>query len=294
MKINEQTNTLKMPISTPIHPKGLPGNLGWLMGVLVRSVNFLPIGIAFSAITIAQVHGAPFWIALVGSESLGWGVSLTWESSSIWLWWRGDSGVIYRLAKWTATLALVLGMLTQSVGSVLNLAETKETKAVAMTQIGRLLEDTLSMAKNQGRRGWQGTINEALGIIGRVATEPPQQKQDSAPGLHLPPWMLRWVIAPMTVVLFPALYALGILAIKTIGQETPMGQQARNRPSTYAREPQERPERRALVEYAKRHGLESQRMIAEQIRESPSTLSEFANGRTSGEVHSRIHRKLHS
>ena len=112
--------------------------------------------------------------------------------------------------------------------------------------------------------------------------------------------------AGATLLLFPALYALALLALVTIAREwkpvAPLsirwrgvggeaGDDAPNAPANAA-EPRESAEKAAIRAFARRHGMTSQRAVAERIGEPPSTLSEFANGKLPSEIRERIIGKL--
>lgn len=208
----------------------------------------LPVLIAAAGITIAQVHGGPFWVALFGSVSLGWAVSLLWEAGSIWLWWRGVS--IFSVAgafKWLATLALIFGMVANGAAPILNQAEQAEQEraeqvkrnarqiaaATVKTEAAqKALDKLLKASVDQQRRGFLPTIKSTLCALGveikgcqpkpdAKALEPALTAREAAPekpALALPLWLLPWA-AWVPVAVMPVLYALALLALVTVGRE---------------------------------------------------------------------------
>jgi hypothetical protein len=240
----------------------------------------LPAGVAASGIAVAQLHGVGFWIGLFGAPVLGWAVSLTWEAASVWLWWRGDRTWPHRLAKWAATAALVAGMVVQSAGPLLTRA--------ADADAGRVVLEILAGQTAAGHWISQTTLKRALATTTAGA---------GTILAGLPPWALH-AIAGATVALMPALYALALLAVVTIGREwrgtgpAPARSPGPGERSAAGAEGRERPERAALRAYARRHGLTSQRAVADAIGERPSALSEWANGKLGGEAAARIAQAL--
>lgn len=267
--------------------------------------HILPLAIAGAGITVAQLQGGPFWVFLFRSAWLGWAVSIFWEASSVWLWWRGDRTWRHRAAKWVATLALVGGMVAQGAGPMLAELERRGALAATAEKLGDALDGVLEMAVDQKRRGWKETIEKAMdGMIeasGRIAAQGRATAVLQAAG-------------PASIVIMPALYALAILALTTVAREmgalesAPVKTKVKRRWFQWkrfrrdpapppknrgpARPPAESTEKAAIRAYAQRHGLSSQAAVAQALGEPASTLSEYANGKADPGQAARIWKAL--
>lgn len=227
----------------------------------------LPAAIAASGITVAQLHGVGFWIRLFGDPVLGWAVSLTWEGASIWLWWRRDSDWSRRAAKYLATSALVLGMAAQSTAPLV--------KAASESKAGQTVLEILQGQTEAGNWISQTTLKAAFAASGGLP-----------PGVLL---SMAWA----TALIMPALYGLAILALVTMAREWNSDANLKHGNSSAKPANYREPNPRALMAaYGKRHNLTLQSEVAKKIREQQSSLSEFANGKLSGEPAARIADKL--
>lgn len=256
--------------ATATATKGRPPRHEQTMGG--KMTHILPAIIAVTGIVVAQLHGVPFWIALFGGAPLGWTVSLLWEACSVWLWWRRDAMLAYQIAKWTATAALMVGMIGQSAGPLLTQAGAAETG-----------ERTLAILERQAAAGhWisQRTLKHAL-----AATE------------GLPSWVLTWGTWGL-IVIMPALYGLALLSLTTIAREwknsdpKPTPTRTNSEGSPNSPESPEPAPKKVLADYGQRHGLTKQKEVAKRIKVAESTLSEFANGKIQGELGARIRARL--
>lgn len=227
----------------------------------------LPCAIVASGITVAQLHGVGFWMRLFGEPWIGWTVSLTWEGASVWLWWRRDKDFARRSAKYLATGALVLGMAAQSTAPLL----TAATEAEA----GKTVLEILQGQTEAGNWISQTTLKTAFAASG-----------------GLPPSVLIGV-AWATILIMPALYALAILALVTMAREWNSAPNPNhgNGSAKHANYREANPGALILT-YGNRHGLKYQSEVAKKIRERESTLSEFRNGKLTGEPARRIAAKL--
>ena len=256
-------------------------------------LRIVPMAIVVSGVTVAQFHGVQFWIGLLSSTTLGWTISLTWESASLWLWWRDDKAWNYRIVKFAATAAVMGGMIAQGAGPLLLAGETELTqgkiRAAATVAMNRMLVAIV----DQERRGFKDTLDNFAAKALTVPKKAPEQRVMQLPfPAEWMPW-LAWV----PVIAFPALYALALLALVTLANEIGAGWNGRRSLAPQiatVREPPERPERTALRVFAKRNHLTTQREVADKITELPSAVSEFANGRAAPNIAARIQGKLNA
>ncbi len=153
-----------------------------------------PTVLAIVGVTVAQLHGVGFWASLLGSAPTGWAVSLFWEGSSVLFWWRGHNSWVERIAKWTATLALVTGMTAESVKPLL-------MSAIAASTGDRVL-GVLEGQSSAGHWISQTTLKKALTLTG---TAPPD-------------WFFE-TVAWISTLAMPTLYGLTLMLVVMAGRE---------------------------------------------------------------------------
>jgi len=217
-----------------------------------------PLFIAASGIVIAQVHGAPAWIALFGSVWIGWAVSLTWEAASVWLWWRGETTWTQVAGKWLATSALVAGMIRQSLLPLL-----AEGGAARVATKGL---DILGQQSTAGHWVSQTTLKRLL------------QAQHGAPA-----WTFD-ATAWASVITMPGLYFLAILALTSASKDW-SDHHPTTRPVVSAVNPStliDAGERtRLITSYEHKNGLPSQRAVAEALGIPRATIADWMAGKGS-------------
>ena len=298
---------------------------------MTRILSFLPAVVAAIGIVVAQAHGGWFWVGLLGSASLGWAVSVMWECASVWLWWRRDAGWPYRLAKWGATCALVGGMIVQGAGPLLLEGSKTAVLESAQAREEKHQQSMTVAMVDQGRKGILPSIDKSLKVSRendsrQLRALAPERGKLPVPADWKP--ALAWA----SVAVFPLLYGVALLAVVTMASGAGGGQpdrrpirpagQARNHKNARARwlsgwrgkpgpdalapmpdAPGTAPhthstgqpvtaEASAMIEYGRRHGLDSNRAVAVAIGEKTSTFHDFLKGKSGPDAHAAIMAKL--
>ena len=255
----------------------------------------LPTVVAVAGITLAQVHGGPFWVSWFASPFLGWSISLTLETASVWLWWERDCHFRYRFAKYGVTGVLLAGMIAHGVGPILSEREatvaTEEGVAEAIRTERATLNKLLVAAVDQERRGWKNSIDDSRERLAQLGAQSLSLVVASSSRLALP----KWAVSPaawLAAILFPLLYGLALLAVQTLSElsrtvppKIPVKIPVNSGSS-------ELPPKKLVGRFARMHKLTTGKAVAEKLREHQSTLSEFANGKAGPEVMVRIRKKL--
>ena len=255
----------------------------------------LPAVVAVAGITLAQVHGGPFWVSWFASPFLGWSTSLTLETASVWLWWEWDPRLRYQFAKYGVTGVLLTGMIAHGVGPILSEREVTVVigKGIAgAIQMERItLNKLLVAAVDQERRGWKDSIDDSRERLARLGAQSLSLVAASSSRLALP----KWAVSPaawLAAILFPLLYGLALLAVQTLSE---LSRTVPPKIPVEIRVDLESPElspKKLVSRFARTHNLTTGVAVAEKLREHQSTLSEFANGKSGPEVTARIREKL--
>lgn len=258
--------------------------------------RLFPICIALAGIVVAQIHGGPFWVGVMGSVWIGWCVSGIWEAASVWLWWRGDRSVMYQAAKFAATAALLAGMVAQSSGPLLARLDAAESAQVGVVWEKEITSRLLDAAIDQERRGWKDSIDSSIGKIrelSKIATLSPEH------GFA--------VFVPL--VAFPSLYGLALLALVTLARDSSRNPKkppenvdgipkigkyvtSQESPGTGFGAPRKLSRIDLAKAYRDRHGLTTQGSVAKALGEHGSTFNEFLKDKSGPEVNARIEGKL--
>lgn len=258
----------------------------------------LPAIVAVAGIALAQVHGGPFWVSWFASPFLGWTVSLTLETSSVWLWWERR----YWVAKYVVTGVLLAGMVAQGVGPILLEKEqtvaTGEGIAEAVQGERDKMARLLDMAAGQERKGWKNSIDASSDRLKELEGRSLSLVAASSSRLDLP----KWAVTPaawLAAVLFPLLYGLALLAIRTLSEvpRTVPPKVPESPPKIPAEikrdlEPPELTPKKLAGRFARAKGLKTGKEVAKKLGEHESTFSEFVKGKSGPIVTARIRKKL--
>lgn len=165
---------------------------------MTHPAKIIPAGLASIGIVLCQLHGAPFWVFIMGGNMfLGWPLSIYWEGMSVWLWWEGSRPI----TKWIPTAFLLFGMVFQSVSPIWNAQEQKETAGDTRETAAGLATKMSVAIVDQERRGWKDTFDKLID----VALEPTPAKLAATP-------TYRWLpVVPLFG--FLAMYLLSLGAI---------------------------------------------------------------------------------
>ena len=168
--------------------------------------------IVITAMVVSQAHGQPFW-ALVMGPIWGWPVSLFWEGVSLYGWWQRDT--VFRgwwWAKWMASALLVMGMVIQGVGPLLDQRAAMDTRQESTKTLANLSEALKTKAADG-----QWVSNKTMQTVAQGATKTqdmPIQETSLLADLG------RAILAAMAM---PMLYTFGILALTTLAQDIKEG-----------------------------------------------------------------------